>query len=237
MLARHLYLDFPHEYGYFATTSFTYRGTTYGNHNHLMSSFAGMDGIKTGFIRASGFNLAASAVRNGHRLIGVVMGGVSAHARDMKMADLLNAAFDGRPSPDIMVASNETKSGSNRALHVIARHAVGTLAKLSPISKAEAATPSHWMIQVGAFSGHAAAIKAANTARAHAPAARGKPVVVVASHLGRKTVYAARIADLTPDQAKQACESLQHAHKACTVLGPSQLAAQKAGGSTPQARS
>ena len=109
-LARHLYLDFPREYAYFGTEAFTYRGVTYGNHNHLMSSFAGMDGIKTGFIHASGFNLAASAVRNNRRLIGVVMGGVSAHARDMKMASLLNAAFDGRPSPDIMMAStNEVR--------------------------------------------------------------------------------------------------------------------------------
>src|ERR1700744_5045891 len=78
MLARHLYTDYPREYAYFATTSFTFRGHTYANHNHLMSSFAGMDGIKTGFINASGFNLAASAVRNGRRLVGVGMGGVSA---------------------------------------------------------------------------------------------------------------------------------------------------------------
>src|SRR6185503_9667809 len=71
----------PREYAYFATEAFTYHGVTYGNHNHLMSAFAGMDGIKTGFIHASGFNLAASAVRNNRRLIGVVMGGVSAHGR------------------------------------------------------------------------------------------------------------------------------------------------------------
>src|SRR6185312_8185375 len=96
----------------------------------------------------SGFNLAASAVRNNRRLIGVVMGGVSAHARDMKMASLLNAAVDGRPSPDIMVASNEAsknearKAPQNRmTLHMIAKRAVGGLASLSPISKAEAATP------------------------------------------------------------------------------------------------
>ena len=106
-LARRLYVDFPQDYHYFATEEFTYHGVNYANHNHLMNSFAGMDGIKTGFIHASGFNLAASAVRNNRRLIGVVMGGVSARARDVKMASLLNAAFDGRPSPDIMMAGNQ----------------------------------------------------------------------------------------------------------------------------------
>jgi D-alanyl-D-alanine carboxypeptidase len=165
------------------------------------------------------------------------MGGVSAHARDLKMAELLNAAFDGRPSPDILMASNEAK-GNRASLHAVARRAVGTLAALSPVSKAEAATPSRWAIQVGAFSGHETALLAANSARAKAPAAEGKPVVVVASHVGRKTLYSARIIDLTPNEAKQACESLRHAKKACTVLGPaSQVADQKGGGSTPEARS
>ncbi|MGB6976459.1 MAG: D-alanyl-D-alanine carboxypeptidase family protein [Gammaproteobacteria bacterium] len=100
-LARRLYIDFPQDYRYFATKKFTYRGATHINHNHLMSRFAGMDGIKTGYTDASGYNLAASAVRDNRRVIGVVMGGGSAHARDMKMAALLKAAFNGRPSPDV----------------------------------------------------------------------------------------------------------------------------------------
>ena len=67
ILARHLYLDFPKEYAYFATADFTFRGVTYGNHNHLMRSFAGMDGIKTGYTRASGFNLVSSVRRGGRK--------------------------------------------------------------------------------------------------------------------------------------------------------------------------
>jgi D-alanyl-D-alanine carboxypeptidase len=243
-LARHLYLDFPREYAYFGTESFTYHGITYGNHNHLMSSFAGMDGIKTGFIRASGFNLAASAVRNNHRLIGVVMGGVSAHARDMKMASLLNAAFDGRPSPDVMMAAAEAKKApANRStLHMIAHRAVGGLARLSPISKAEAATPSrnasHWAIQVGAYRARASASRAGNVARAHIPAARSKTVVVVATKSRHGVIYNARILDLTPSEARSACDTLHREHRACTVLDPSlQVAGQKAGGATPLARS
>jgi D-alanyl-D-alanine carboxypeptidase len=110
-LALALYRTFPREYAYFATESFTYNGETYGNHNHLMEAFQGMDGIKTGFINASGFNLAASAVRNNRRLIGVIMGGRTAESRDMNMAELLDDAFahrgQGVPRA-IAVASSET---------------------------------------------------------------------------------------------------------------------------------
>jgi D-alanyl-D-alanine carboxypeptidase len=243
-LARHLYLDYPREYAFFGTEAFTYHGVTYGNHNHLMSSFAGMDGIKTGFIHASGFNLAASAVRNNRRLIGVVMGGVSAHARDMKMAELLNAGFDGRPSPDILFASNEAKKAqqSRVTLHMIAHRAVGGLAKLSPISKAEAATSprnaAHWAIQVGAFRARAMATRAGNTARAHVAAARSKPVVVVMTRSHHGAVYTARITDLSETEAHAACDTLHRQHHDCTVLNPSmQVAGQKAGGATPLSRS
>src|SRR5258708_21539641 len=63
------------------------------NHNHLMEWYPGVDGIKTGFVNASGFNLAASAVRGNQRLIGVIMGGQSAGGRDRQMAGLLDQGF------------------------------------------------------------------------------------------------------------------------------------------------
>ena len=62
-LAIALIRDFPQYYPYFATTSFTYRGTTYANHNNLLTRYAGTDGLKTGYVRAAGYNLAASVVR------------------------------------------------------------------------------------------------------------------------------------------------------------------------------
>jgi D-alanyl-D-alanine carboxypeptidase len=101
-LAIALYRNFPREYVFFSTESFSYNGRIFETHNHLMEAFEGMDGIKTGFINAAGFNLAASAVRKNHRLVGVIMGGRSAHSRDMDMAALLNDAFDGRSSAPAM---------------------------------------------------------------------------------------------------------------------------------------
>jgi D-alanyl-D-alanine carboxypeptidase len=92
-LALALYHQFPREYRYFSTQEFVFHGEAMRNHNHLMEWYPGLDGIKTGYINASGFNLAASAVRNGHRLIGVIMGGRSARSRDQQMAGLLDLAF------------------------------------------------------------------------------------------------------------------------------------------------
>jgi D-alanyl-D-alanine carboxypeptidase len=235
LLARHLYMDFPHEYAYFATEDFTFHGVTYSNHNHLMSSFDGMDGIKTGFIRASGFNLAASAVRNQRRLIGVVMGGQSPRARDLKMASLLNAGFAGGTAPDDAVAEN-TKSGPTRVaadttLHRLAHHAAHTLASLSPIGHAEAATQprrgtDHWAIQVGAYKQQAAAARANETALAHLPGEPGDAVVVAAPHGAKHPTYEARIVNLTEKQAQDACRALHRGHQACVVIGPSmQMAA------------
>lgn len=93
-LARAIYFDFPDYYRLFSTASFSYGGHVYKNHNHLMQRYHGMDGIKTGYIRASGFNLIASAVRGKTRLIAVIFGGNTAKERDRAMAALLDGVFN-----------------------------------------------------------------------------------------------------------------------------------------------
>jgi D-alanyl-D-alanine carboxypeptidase (penicillin-binding protein 5/6) len=92
-LSRAVLRDYPQYYSFFSTRQFTYLGRTTRNHNHLLGSMPGVDGIKTGFTNASGFNLAASAVRNDHRLIAVVLGGSSTASRDLHVEDLLDAGF------------------------------------------------------------------------------------------------------------------------------------------------
>jgi D-alanyl-D-alanine carboxypeptidase len=92
-LARALMRDHPRFYRYFSTGQFYFRGRVYRNHNHLLESYAGADGIKTGYIRTSGYNLVASARRNGRRIIGVVFGGNTAKQRDTHMHSLLDYGF------------------------------------------------------------------------------------------------------------------------------------------------
>ncbi len=96
-LGRALIYDYPRYYRYFSMQNFSYKGNIYANHNHLMETYRGMDGIKTGYIVPSGFNLVASAKRGDRRLIGVVFGGRSAKSRDAQMASLLDSGF-ARPS-------------------------------------------------------------------------------------------------------------------------------------------
>ena len=85
--------DFPQYYHYFGLQEFTYRGTRHTSHNRLVRDYPGADGLKTGFIRASGFNVATTAVRGNRRLVGVVMGGFSSQSRDTHMANLLDRSF------------------------------------------------------------------------------------------------------------------------------------------------
>jgi D-alanyl-D-alanine carboxypeptidase len=94
LLARHLAYDFPQYFHYFSEPSVTFRGRTYFNHDHLLTSFEGADGIKTGYTQLSGYNLVTSVVRNNKHVIGVVMGGPTASVRDREMIRLLSAAFD-----------------------------------------------------------------------------------------------------------------------------------------------
>ncbi|GAB4535858.1 MAG: D-alanyl-D-alanine carboxypeptidase [Roseibium sp.] len=80
---------FPQYYGYFKTRAYTYRGRTYGNHNKLLGRVKGVDGIKTGYIRASGFNLVTSVNTGGRQIVAVVMGGKTGASRNAQMTKLI----------------------------------------------------------------------------------------------------------------------------------------------------
>ena len=93
-LGLHLQDDFPDYYPLFATRVFTFKGSSHRNHNTLMNSFAGIDGIKTGYTQASGFNVVTSLHRNGRHLVGAVFGGASAATRNGEMRILLTRALN-----------------------------------------------------------------------------------------------------------------------------------------------
>jgi len=105
ILARYVIYRYPQYYHYFGTKNFTFQGRNYHNHNRLMSEYAGMDGMKTGYVAASGFNLVASAKRGNKRLIGVVFGGRSTASRNAHMASLLDKGFRGEAVTQDMLVS------------------------------------------------------------------------------------------------------------------------------------
>ena len=199
-LGLRLLADFPAEYRYFATESFSLRGRVHRNHNRLLAGYDGADGIKTGFIRASGFNLVASAARDGRRLVGVVLGGASAAERDQHMADLFDQAFGG-----------PIRTASAAPIRLVAR--------------AQAAAPVRdWAVQVGAFPDREGALAAARiAARQIGGAAKAEE-----ARLASRTVWRAQVAGLSEGQARQACAERQRRRQDCSVLAPAATARQAA---------
>ena len=94
LLSQAVMRDYPQYYYFFNIRSFTFRGQTMNNHNALLNQMAGVDGLKTGYTNASGYNLAASAVKDNRRIITVVLGGTSNAQRNANVRDLMTVGFD-----------------------------------------------------------------------------------------------------------------------------------------------
>lgn len=110
-LGLRLMRDFPQYYPYFRTRSFVYQGRTIKGHNRLLGSYEGTDGIKTGYIAASGFNLVTSVRRGDKRLVGVVIGGKSGASRDAYMKQMLSQWFDEASSGRTIAAYAGSSKG------------------------------------------------------------------------------------------------------------------------------
>ena len=117
LLSRAVIRDFPQYYPLFDTQTFTFNGATYRNTNNLLGKYPGMDGIKTGWIATSGYNLAASAVREGRRVIGVVFGARSPAERKEDMTHLLDFGFEKLRNPDAKFAFGRS-TGDNGERYV-----------------------------------------------------------------------------------------------------------------------
>lgn len=153
LLGRAIQERFPRYYHYFATRAFYYRGATIVNHNHLLDRLEGMDGIKTGFTNASGFNLLASVRRNGRHIVAVVLGGSSANTRDRIMADLIEDQIDNGATVRTAsaIAESTAKAEPARAISQLAakagpaRSLAEPAVKLEPVrseGRREASAPS-----------------------------------------------------------------------------------------------
>jgi D-alanyl-D-alanine carboxypeptidase len=201
LLGRHLVQDFPVEYRYFSTPSFRFHGRPVLSHDHMLQTYAGADGIKTGYTEASGFNLVTSAVRGNVRLIGVVLGAARAGERDLHMAALLDQGF-GRM--DVPVATAQAP-----------RREFGLVPAAHAAVLATAATRARWSVQVGAFPSEPAARQAAATARRLS----GSGDVRVERVPG-KPVWRAQLIDLSDAEARGTCATLAKRRLACTVLRP-----------------
>lgn len=116
LLGRAIQERFPRYYRYFATPSFRFRGNVMRNHNRLLGQVEGLDGIKTGYTNASGFNLVSSVKRNNRHIVAVVLGGASASSRDARMRALIAQhvaeASPRRTAAALLDSSDDTRTAS-----------------------------------------------------------------------------------------------------------------------------
>ena len=237
---------YPQYYSFFSTKKFRYRGRTHTNHNTLLTNYEGTDGLKTGYTRASGYNLAASTVRDGRRLVAVVFGGRTARSRDKHITALLEKGFS-KPIPLVrqtpgskpgkLVAVNAA-AGKEKSRVKFARGASGMVPVPQPkpddvlvlrgAGSQLAQTVSmagRWGVQVGAFYRVKPAEKAASKAARKLPKILGGTQVLIREIKGRKgLLYRAQLIGLSEKQARLACRRLKSAKIDCMVVrGPKKL--------------
>jgi D-alanyl-D-alanine carboxypeptidase len=162
-LGRAIQDRFPRYYRYFSTVTFTFRGHSISNHNHLLGTVEGVDGIKTGYTRASGFNLVTSMRRGNRHLVGVVMGGRSGGSRDAIMRNLL--------------AENLEKASIRRTVAAIREH--GPADSKADVAEAEATVAPVQMVS-GQGAPQAAAAEQAAVAVSRSTAGASRPTTPAA---------------------------------------------------------
>ncbi len=209
-LAAALRRDHPEFLPYFAETAFSWNGRTYRSHNHLLGDVEGADGMKTGYIRASGFNIAATASREGADIVAVVMGGASAAARDAHARELIEAAYsvlapEREPAPVLVAETAAEAYGVEFGSGLV-----------------EAGPAGAWAIQVGAFSSEAAAWLRLNevsaAARNFAPALPAGRAHVQAAAQDERRFWRARFSNLSEETAHAACLAILNAGGTCFTL-------------------
>jgi D-alanyl-D-alanine carboxypeptidase len=234
VLASHLIKDFPQYYPQFSRMTFAYQGQTIHTHNRLLEFYEGADGIKTGYTAASGFNLVASATRNGYRLIGVMFGGTTAAARDRKLANLMDQGFAVMAGtlPDMAIASalhttdhigtviaqaNSTTEEGDRDEPFTPITQTGSpieTTTLTPLPQSTTAsipaqTPAAlgtWGVQIGSFTTRAKAEDQVTVAMRQLKSTFAAAIpLVIPVKFGAKTVYRARIMGLQNQDLMRVC--------------------------------
>jgi D-alanyl-D-alanine carboxypeptidase (penicillin-binding protein 5/6) len=245
VLALSLIRDYPTEYKIFSQRSFPFRGRTVRGHNNLMYRYPGMDGIKTGFVNASGYNIASAVNIDGRRIVAVMMGGKSARKRDDQMAALLDQVTGRDAAPAVAMTERSRKRPADgvAAAPLATELPVPKLRKeiaVAPTARAASVTPyatqsssaagtavqsmlqPHgpiWDIQIAAAESQTAAAGALNSAMPLLAEFGQISPSVQGSHSSGKDVYRARLTGFANrDAATQACSVLQARSIDCFVV-------------------
>ena len=216
----------PKFFKLFKTKSFIYKGIKYTNHNNLLGSYSGTDGIKTGYTNASGFNLVASVERNGQRIIGVVFGGKKARSRDKHMVTLLNKYFKTSLSKPLVRIAKPSELPKTRPKIVVAEKNIKNF-KIPP-EIINNIIPNDieedWFIQIGAFKNRLNAHKAARNARNIVPEQLGNlpaslsKITKSSTNNNLQYLWRVRFVELAENQARSVCAELWTSGLSCIPL-------------------
>ena len=216
----------PKFFKLFKTKSFIYKGIKYTNHNNLLGSYSGTDGIKTGYTNASGFNLVASVERNGQRIIGVVFGGKKARSRDKHMVKLLNKYFKTSLSKPLVRIAKPSELPKTRPKIVLAEKNIKNFR--IPRKIINNIIPNNieedWFIQIGAFKNRLNAHKAARNARNIVPEQLGNlpaslsKITKSSTNNNLQYLWRVRFVELAENQARSVCAELWTSGLSCIPL-------------------
>jgi len=209
VLARRLINDFPGYYKYFSAPNFVWHGRTIFNHDTMLKSYPGADGMKTGYTAAAGHNLVTSALRGGVRLIGVVMGAGSNGERDVHMASLLNEGFG---QMDVPVDRHPVQTASRGVLIASAHAATPPPRQISARAREQS---QGWSIRVGSYATRRAARGAAAMGKR---AADGGETRIEPAMVRHKTFWRAFVVGLSAEDARDACAALARRKTPCAMF-------------------
>ncbi|PHQ69507.1 MAG: D-alanyl-D-alanine carboxypeptidase [Sneathiella sp.] len=240
--------EFPQYYHFMSLEKFKYKGRSYKNHNNLLKKYKGADGIKTGYIRASGFNLVASAKRGSNRLVGVVFGGKSAKSRDIHMAALLDKGFAMIEASNPSIIPFPAEKPLRIALHQPhSKTARVQIARTAPVAVKAAPSVNHirivkaealprlaplpvniaanvdgiWAIQIGAFSRVTTARDQVYKAAAQSNGMlEGRRVNIEKAISNGKPFYRAQVIGFNELEARKTCTNLSERRFSCFVVSP-----------------
>jgi len=194
ILSHALIYNFPEKYKLFNAQKFTYKGKTYKTHNKLMLSYEGADGIKTGYIRASGFQLAFSAVRDNKRLIGIIFGGDTGKQRDRSLKIIMDKEF-----AELEINKKETKT---------------TIVK----KETKKIEPNSYSIVVGTFKYRNSAEKQIKLIKSKYPKTTNtKTSNIVLIKVSGKQLYESRFENFSKKEAYSACKRLKKYNRDCFI--------------------
>ena len=239
-LAYALRRDFPQYAPYFAETRFSWNGQVHRSHNTLVGDMEGVDGLKTGYIRASGFNIAVTVERDERRLVAIVMGGARPAVRDAHARELIEAAYAtlaARHEGRLLATLNAPRLNPVREQRIMTAELAGQLRPTAMGSAASAPAvqlvfgapaeagmplPGDWAIQVGAYASEAAARARLETIAMIGVYAGIADAEHIAQPLqaGGRRLWRARFAGLDADDARTACAQLEARSEPCFTVPP-----------------